>query len=96
MTVTTRFPQGEQRVYVVNELQSYIAIFQLDEDFGTLLDQGVVETMPANMPGQAGAEIGLHPSQNWLYCSNRDNNGGNGAILVYDVLADGNLEKIQV
>ena len=92
MTVTTGFPAGNQRVYVINELQSYISVFVLDEQSGKLEGQGTVETMPPNISGQNGAEIALHPNEKWLYCSNR----GNGAILVYTVLDDGNLENIQV
>ena len=92
MTLTTRFPKSKQRVYVINELQSYISIFELDDESGRLESQGIVETMPPNISGQNGAEIALHPNEKWLYCSNR----GNGAIIVYKVLDDGNLEKIQV
>ena len=92
MTVTTRFPEGQQRVYVVNELQPFISIFKFDEETKRLEDQGVVEVMPPNTPGQNAAEIDLHPNENWLYCSNR----GNGAILVYKILQNGNLDKIEV
>merc|ERR1712018_189538 len=94
MTATTTFPKGQQRVYVINELQPHIYIFMLDEATGILRDQGVVDTI--NAPGQAGAELALHPSEHWLYCSNRCPDGGDGSIIVYKVLEDGNLENIQV
>ena len=94
MTSTTRFPEGEQRVYVINELQPFIYIFKFDEEFGILRDQGTVHTI--NKPGQAGAELALHPNEHWLYCSNRVLDGSGGSILVYKVLEDGNLENIQV
>ena len=99
MTITSKFPHVKQRVYVVNELKSFISIFKFDEASGNLEDQGVVETMPSNLPGQAAAEIALHPNEKWLYCSNRVvdcNNCTNGSMLVYKVLEDGNLEKFQV
>merc|ERR1712062_320637 len=32
----------------------------------------------------------------WLYCSNRDTSGAKGAILVYKIVSNGNLEEIQV
>jgi 6-phosphogluconolactonase (cycloisomerase 2 family) len=94
MTATTTFPEGEQRVYVINELQPYIYIFKLDDTFGILRDQGTVHTV--HRPGQAGAELALHPTERWLYCSNRVLDGSGGSILVYKVLMDGNLENIQV
>ena len=95
MTATTRFPEGEQRVYVINELQPYISIFKFDEAFGILRDQGVVYTI--NKPGQAGAELALHPNEQWLYCSNRVLDGSGGSIIFYEVdKVDGNLEIIQV
>ena len=98
MTITTRYfeTQQQQRVYVINELQPFISIFRLDEDSGRLIEQGMVETVSSDTQGHAGAEIALHPSESWLYCSNRESLIANGAILVYTILEDGNLEKIQV
>ena len=99
MTITTKFPEGKQKVYVVNELKPFISIFDFDEDSGTLKDHGEVETMPVDMPGQAAAEIALHPNEKWLYCSNRVVNCincTNGSMIVYKVHDDGWLEKSQV
>ena len=99
MTITSKFPAGQQKVYVVNELKPFISIFKFDDNSGKLTEHGEVETMPSNMPGQAAAEIALHPNENWLYCSNRVVdcvNCTNGSMIVYEVLPDGNLQKIQV
>ena len=93
MTISTRFGEDQQRAYVINELEPYISIFRFNEKSGILEYQGTVETMPKNASKKpAGAEIALHPNEQWLYCSSR----GEGAVIVYKVLEDGNLEKIQV
>ena len=87
-------PDVEPRVYVINELKPFISIFSFDEYTGMLQDVGVMETI--NAPGSAGAEIAVHPNGQWLYCSNRDTSGAMGAILVYNILPNGNLEEVQV
>ena len=99
MTLTTKFPEGKQKVYVVNELKPFISIFDFDEDSGKLKNHGEVETMPVDMADQAAAEIALHPNEKWLYCSNRVVNCvncTNGSMIVYKVHDDGWLEKSQV
>ena len=95
MTMTTRFQSEEKQIaYVINELEPFISIFVFDEETGNLQDLGVIETI--NASGSSGAEIMLHPNEQWLYCSNRNTKGENGAVLVYHVLEDGNLENVQV
>jgi len=95
MTLAARYaPGAEPRIYVINELKPFISIFAIDEETGILRDVGVMETI--NSPGSAGAEITVHPNGHWLYCSNRDTSGAKGAILVYNILPDGNLEEVQV
>ena len=95
MTIATNYgPSAEPRVYVINELQPFISIFAFDEGTGILRDVGVMPTV--NAPGSAGAEIVVHPNGQWLYCSNRDTSGAKGAILVYKILSNGNLEEVQV
>ena len=95
MTLAARYaPGAEPRIYVINELKPFISIFAIDEETGILRDVGVMETI--NSPGSAGAEITVHPNGQWLYCSNRDTSGAKGAILVYNILPDGNLEEVQV
>ena len=95
MALATNYgPDVEPRVYVINELQPFISIFEFETWTGILRDVGVVPTV--NAPGSAGAEIIVHPRQQMLYCSNRDTSGAKGAILVYNILPDGNLEMVQV
>ena len=87
-------PNAEPRVYVINELKHFISVFAFDEDTGILRELEAIETI--NAPGSSGAEITIHPNGKWLYCSNRDTSGAKGAILVYKILADGNLTLVQV
>ena len=87
-------PNVEPRVYVVNELKPFISVFAFDEDTGILRDVEAMETI--NAPGSSGAEITVHQNGKWLYCSNRDTSGAKGAILVYNILPNGNLEEVQV
>ena len=87
-------PNVEPRVYIINELKPFISIFSFDEDTGILRDVEAIETI--NAPGSSGAEITIHPNGKWLYCSNRDTSGAKGAILVYNILPNGNLEEVQV
>ena len=99
MTITTNMSNGQQTVYVVNELKPIISIFKFDNESGKLLNFGEVETMPSTLKGQAAAEIALHPTEKWLYCSNRVVdcvNCTNGSMIIYKVQENGNLEKIQV
>ena len=95
MAISTNYgPDVEPRVYVINELQPFISIFAFETWTGILRDVGVMPTI--NAPGSAGAEIIVHPRGHMLYCSNRDTSGAKGAILVYNILPDGNLEMVQV
>ena len=99
MTVTARtFESGHHRAYVINELQPYISIFKIDVQTGHLESQGEIRTTDqTDAEENAGAEITLHPNQQWLYCSNRvPSENAVGAIIAYRILEDGGLEKIQV
>ena len=107
MAITTKNAHSQQFAYVLNELKSFISIFKFDEKSGKLSGLGEVEMMPANLKAQSAAGIDLHPTEKWLYCSNRVcnpadcgyvdcNNCTNGSMIVYKVQKNGQLEKIQV
>lgn len=62
-------------VYVVNELNSTIAIFAYDSELGKLIEVEAVSTLPADFHGSnTGAHILVHPSGRFLYASNRGHN----------------------
>ena len=95
MAVTTKMEGSRQKAYVINEKQPFVTIFEVDEITGKLAQQYNVETLPADMfgnSGEYGAEIALHPNEKWLYVSHR----GTGAIIVFEILKDGLLQRIQV
>ena len=95
MTITTRIKQAPQKAYVLNEAKSFISMFDVDETTGKLTNQQDVETLPAEMAmetGEYGAEISLHPTESWLYVSHR----GTGSMIVYKVLNNGDLKRLQV
>ena len=58
-------------VYVINELDSTLLAFSLDES-GTLREIQSVDTIPEDFVGRRwGAEVAVHPSGKFLYASNR-------------------------
>lgn len=95
MTITTNIRGFPQKAYVINEKQPFVTIFEVDETTGKLTQQYSVETLPADSfsnAGEYGAEVALHPNEKWLYVSHR----GTGSIIVFEVLEDGLLKRIQV
>ena len=69
-------------VYVVNELDSTVTMFQRDPDSGTLVQRSVVSTLPAGFEGESTtAEVRVHPSGRFLYASNR----GHDSIAVFAI-----------
>lgn len=72
-------PSG-RTVYVINELDSTIAVYRYGPEKGTLTTIGLVETLPAGYTGQSTtAEVVVHPSGKWVYGSNR----GHDSLAVF-------------
>ena len=68
--------------YVVNELHSTVTTFRYDAGAGVLRDVQTVSTLPEHFDGpNTGAEIGVHPSGNWVYASNR----GHNSVVLFNV-----------
>ena len=68
--------------YVVNELNSTIAVFRYDSKAGVLSDLQTVSTVPEHFEGaNSGAEIGIHPSGKYVYASNR----GHNSVVLFSV-----------
>jgi 6-phosphogluconolactonase len=69
-------------VYVINELDSTIATYQLDPDKGALTPLQVITTLPSSYTGNnSGAEIAVGSSGRFLYGSNR----GHDSIAIFDI-----------
>jgi 6-phosphogluconolactonase len=60
--------------YVCNEMLSSVTAFAYDAEKGSLTSIQTITTLPADkqgLPGNSTAEIQVHPSGKFLYCSNR-------------------------
>lgn len=75
-------------VYVINELDSTMTVFALDDSKGTLDEIQTISTLPEDWEGVSHcAEVRVHPSGRFVYGSNR----GHDSIVVYQVADDGSL-----
>lgn len=79
--------------YVNSELTAAVTVFQYDAGQGKLQWLQTIETLPEAFIGRKGtAEIRVHPSGRFLYCSNR----GHDSIAVFRVdQATGKLRKVE-
>lgn len=74
-------PNG-RLVYVINELQSTVTVFEFDAAGGALKESQTISTLPENFQGDnATAEIQVHPSGRFLYGSNR----GHDSISIFAI-----------
>ena len=85
-------PDGKS-AYVINELDSTMAVFTQDPETGALKEVQTITTLPADFDGTSKcAEVRVHPSGNFVYGSNR----GFDSIVVYKVGAeDGKLTFVE-
>jgi len=74
------FNRDANLVYVINELNSTISVFQ--RDAGVLQQKQTISTLPENFAGQnSTAEIAIHPNGKFLYASNR----GRDSLAIYSI-----------
>jgi 6-phosphogluconolactonase len=74
-------PKG-RFAYVFNEMGATVTSFEHDPKRGTFKELQTLPTLPEGFDGQrSGAEIQLHPSGKYLYCSNR----GHDSIAAFEV-----------
>lgn len=80
-------------VYAINELNGTVTHYDWDEKIGVLSPKSSVGTLPGDFSDlNTTAEIIVHPSNRFLYGSNR----GHDSIVVYSIdEADGSLTLIQ-
>jgi 6-phosphogluconolactonase len=60
--------------YVCNEITSAVTAFSYDADKGSLKPIQTISTLPEETKGNSTAEVQVHPSGKFLYCSNRGHN----------------------
>jgi 6-phosphogluconolactonase len=76
------FHPDNRTVYVSNERDSSVSVFDLDSDVGTLRHLQTVRTLPDGFAGANSlAEITVHPSGRTVYVSNR----GHDSIAVFAI-----------
>jgi len=87
------FAAGGSFAYVLNELASTVASFSAATRTGYLTEMQTVSTLPDSFTGNsAAAEISVHPTRNYLYCSNR----GHDSIAVFNIdCRDGMLTPVE-
>jgi 6-phosphogluconolactonase (cycloisomerase 2 family) len=76
------FHPSRPYVYVLNELDSTLATYRLDESRGTLTARQVVTTLPPSFTGASTtSEIAVAPSGRFVYASNR----GHDSLAIFAV-----------
>ena len=85
-------PDGK-RAYVNHEMTGHITGFNYDSAKGALTEFQTISTLPGGqpVPGNSTAEILVHPSGKFVYCSNR----GHNSIAVFTAAADGQLTYVE-
>lgn len=88
------FAPNGRFAYVVNELKSYVSVFQRDGSNGSMTKVQDVSTLPEGYTGENGpAEILIDSQGKFVYATNR----GNDTIAVFAVeAATGKLHQIQI
>ncbi len=86
------FHPGGQCVYVNNELDNTVVVYDYDAENGRLRERQIVETLPPNASESAIAGIQISPSGNRLYISNR----GHDSISIFEIEADGRLMRLAI
>lgn len=83
------FHPNQRFVYVANELDSTVAIFEFDASKGTMKEINTLSTLPEGYEESAPekswvADVHVHPSGKTVYVSNR----GHDSIAIFDVDRD--------
>jgi 6-phosphogluconolactonase len=82
-------PSG-QILYVANELDSTVTVYDYVAPSGALHERQTIDTLPHSVEGNSVADIHIAPSGQRLYVSNR----GHNSLAVYDIGADGLLTAV--
>jgi 6-phosphogluconolactonase len=87
------FDPSGRFVYVMTEMASAVAVFAWDSSRGTLTEVQTISSLPEGFTGKnTAAEIRVHPSGRFLYCTNR----GDDSIAVFKVNpVDGRLTFVE-
>ena len=75
------FHPGGRFAYVCNEMKSSVTAFAYDAKTGALSEIQTITTLPEPVSGNSTAEIQVHPSGKFLYCSNR----GHDSLAIFSI-----------
>lgn len=67
--------------YNCNEILSSVTAYAYDGDKGSLTELQTISTLPEETKGNSTAEIQVHPSGKFLYCSNR----GHDSLAIFTI-----------
>ncbi len=84
-------PNG-QLVYVANELDNTVAVYDYDAANGRLRERQVVETLPSTASESTVADIHISPLGDRVYVSNR----GHDSVAIFAVEMDGRLARVAI
>jgi 6-phosphogluconolactonase len=89
-----KFGHDGRHAYVINELDSTIAVFDYDPQRGSLSAKQSISTLPLDYKGpNATAEIRVHPNGRFVYGSNR----GDDSIAAFSVnVQTGELAFVEI
>jgi 6-phosphogluconolactonase len=87
----TFHPNGT-RLYVANELDNTVAVYDYDANGGALRAGQVLDTLPPGAPETTVADIHITPAGDRLYVSNR----GYDSVAIFDVAAGGELAPVAI
>lgn len=68
-------------VYVCNEMKSSVSAYKYSPENGSMSLIQTITTIPSQMNGNSTAEIQIHPSGKFAYCSNR----GHDSIAIFSI-----------
>jgi len=88
----TVFHPNGRVVYVANELNSTVTVYDYDAAHGGMRELQTLDTLPPEAPENTVADIHVLPSGKRVYVSNR----GHNSVAAFDVNADGRLTRIAV
>ncbi len=86
------FDQDGQHLYVANELDSTVTVYEYDALNGSLSELQTLDTLPPGAPENIVADIHISSSGQRVYVSNR----GHNSVAVYAVEADGRLTRLAI
>ena len=84
------FHSSGRRLYVANELDNTVTVYDYDGDKGILQELQTMDTLPEGVTGNTAADIHFSPSGDHIYVSNR----GHNSIAVFAVDENGFLESL--